>query len=81
MKNTNNKFEEWAPMEDQVVKRKSQAVAGILWLVMLHQFYLGKPLIALAQIFTGGGVIVWWVVDGFKIFKGTITDSRGIELD
>jgi len=68
-------------MEQIGEKRKKQSVAGIFWLFMLHQFYLGRPLIAVAQIFTGGGVLVWWIIDGIKIFKGTMTSKNGLEVD
>ena len=59
-------------MDDQNEKRKSQAVAGILWLFCLHQFYLGKPLIAIAQLLTAGGALVWWIVDGLKFLRGLL---------
>ena len=63
------------------LKRKKQSMAGVLWLFMLHRFYLGKHFTAIVQIFTGGGLLVWWFIDGYKIFTGTITDKNGVEID
>jgi TM2 domain-containing membrane protein YozV len=63
------------------LKRKKQSMAGVLWLFMLHRFYLGKHFTAIVQIFTGGGLLVWWFIDGYKIFTGTITDKNGVEVD
>ena len=60
---------------------KKQSVAGILWLFMLHRFYLGKYLSGIAQLFTGGGLLVWWIIDGISIAKGTMTDSSGKEVE
>ena len=68
-------------MNELQVKRKKQSVTGILWLFCLHRFYLGKYFTAIVQIFTGGGLLVWWFVDGYKIFTGTITDKNGVEID
>lgn len=68
-------------MSDLTIKRKKQSVAGIMWLFMLHRFYLGRHLSALIQIITGGGFIVWWLYDGYKIFTGTIMDKNGVEVD
>ena len=68
-------------MNEVEVKRKKQSVTGILWLFMLHRFYLGKYFTAIVQIFTGGGLLVWWFIDGYKIFTGTITDKNGVEID
>ena len=62
-------------------RRRSQALTGILWLFMLHRFYLGKYLTGLLQILTGGGLLIWWIYDGFTIFNGTIKDRFGIEVD
>jgi TM2 domain-containing membrane protein YozV len=60
---------------------KKQSVTGILWLFMLHRFYLGKHLSGVIQIVTGGGILVWWIIDGISIFKCTITDSSGKEVE
>ena len=61
--------------------RKKQITTGILCLFMLHRFYLGKPISAIFQILTGGGFLVWWGLDAYKINNGTITDSNGLEVE
>ena len=60
---------------------KKQSVAGILWLFMLHRFYLGKYVSGLVQFFTIGGLLVWWIIDGIAISNGTIKDSSGKEVE
>lgn len=60
---------------------KKQTTAGILCLFCLHRFYLGKPISGLIQLFTGGGLLVWWIMDAIKINNCTITDSNGQEIE
>ena len=60
---------------------KKQSVAGILCLFMLHRFYLGKYLSGIVQLFTGGGLFIWWIIDAIKINNGTMTDSSGKEVE
>ena len=43
--------------------------------------YKAKKTIRSIQIITGGGFIVWWLYDGYKIFTGTIMDKNGVEVD
>ena len=64
-----------------IMKKKSQTITAILCLFCLHRFYLGKPLSGIVQLFTGGGLIVWWALDAIKINNGTITDSNGLEVE
>ncbi|MGJ9371826.1 TM2 domain-containing protein [Nesterenkonia sp. CF4.4] len=60
----------WANMRYEA-ESKSIAVAYILWICFsilgVHRFYLGSPLISLAQLFTLGGLGVWTLIDGFLI--------------
>lgn len=48
---------------------KRRAVAWILWMLtgLLggHRFYLDRPATALAMAVTGGGGLLWWIVDAF----------------
>lgn len=48
-------------------RRKRPAVAWLLWASVgwlgAHRFYLGRPFSGLVQLFTGGGVLVWWLAD------------------
>jgi TM2 domain-containing membrane protein YozV len=48
---------------------------------MLHRFYLGKPISALVQIFTGGGLLIWFFIDIYQIVKCEIKDSNGNEIE
>lgn len=48
-------------------RRKRSAVAWLLWATLgwlgAHRFYLERPFTGLLQLFTGGGVLVWWLLD------------------
>lgn len=51
--------------------RRRRWVAIVLWLALgwigAHRFYLGRHGTALLMMLSGGGMLVWWVVDGFYI--------------
>lgn len=51
-------------------RRRSWVAIG-LWLTLgwigAHRFYLGRYGTALLMMLSGGGMLVWWVVDGFYI--------------
>ena len=50
---------------------KSLLLAYFLWLVGgplgLHKFYLGRPVMGLLYLFTGGLFFVGWAVDFFTL--------------
>lgn len=52
-------------------RRKRRSMAWLLWLCLgvlgAHRFYLERPFSGAMQLFTGGGVIVWWLVDASQI--------------
>jgi len=56
------------------------ALAFCLGMFGAHRFYVGKTGSALAQLFTLGGLYIWWMVDIFAIFNGNFTDSNGRPL-
>ena len=58
------------------MNKKKQITCAILWIFMLHRFYLGKPITAILQFLTAGGLLIWWCIDGYKIYKCEITDSN-----
>lgn len=52
-------------------RRKRRWLAWVLWLGLGwmggHRFYLERPFSGLAQLFTGGGLVVWWLLDAGRI--------------
>lgn len=52
-------------------RRKRRWLAWLLWLGLGwmggHRFYLERPFSGLAQLFTGGGALVWWLLDAGRI--------------
>lgn len=52
-------------------RRKRLVLAWLLWGLLgwfgAHRFYLGRDGTALLMMFTGGGLLVWWIVDAFFI--------------
>jgi hypothetical protein len=54
-------------------RRKHLLLAWVFWGSLgwfgAHRFYLGRDGTALLMMFTGGGLLVWWIVDAFLIGK------------
>lgn len=49
-------------------KEKESSIAYICWFVVgVHYFYLGKPIINLLYWITGGGFGIWAIIDLFRI--------------
>ena len=52
-------------------RRKNPAVARVLWLLFGwaggHRFYLERPGTGILMLLTGGGLLIWWVMDGRKL--------------
>lgn len=46
----------------------------------IHRFYVGKVWTGLLQMLTGGGFVVWTVIDFILILFGAFTDSEGRKL-
>ena len=63
---------------------KSFVTALVLILVLgglgAHRFYVGKPGTAILFILTGGGFLIWWIIDLIAILNGSFTDSDGNTL-
>lgn len=61
--------------------RKSRSVAWALWLFTGflggHRLYLGRVGTAMLMFLTGGGAMIWWVVDAFLI--GRMVDAHDEE--
>lgn len=45
-----------------------------------HRFYVGKPVTALLQIVTIGGLLIWWLVDFIQIVSGNFKDADGLPI-
>lgn len=52
-------------------RRKRRLVAWLLWtflgLLGAHRFYLERPFSGAVQLFTGGGALIWWLIDAGRI--------------
>lgn len=66
-----------------VYRRKRGLVAWAFWAALgwlgAHRFYLERPLTGLLQLLTGGGVLVWWLVDAWRI--GRMVDEHNAEQE
>ena len=54
-------------------RRKNLAVARLLWLVFgwagAHRFYLERPGTGILMLLSGGGLLVWWALDGRRVSR------------
>lgn len=54
-----------------VYRRKRRWLAWLLWgtlgLLGVHRFYLDRPGTGLLMLFTGGGAMLWWLVDALLL--------------
>ncbi len=46
----------------------------------VHRFYLGKLVTGLLMLLTGGGLMIWWLVDLYRIITGRLKDKQGNDL-
>ncbi len=63
---------------------KSRTVAFILsWLLGAFgadRFYLGYTGLGIAKLLTGGGCLIWWIVDYLMVGMGLMKDAQGNSL-
>lgn len=61
-------------------RRKRRALAWLLWATLgwlgAHRFYLEREFTGLAMLFTGGGGLVWWLVDA-ALLNGMVDRHNG----
>ena len=71
-------------MTGEPLSDKSKMTAGLLELFLgcfgVGRFYLGQTGIALAQLFTCGGLGVWALIDAIMMLTGKVRDKDGRPL-
>ncbi len=45
-----------------------------------HRFYVGKIGTGILQLLTGGGFVIWTVIDFVLIILGAFTDKQGAKI-
>jgi hypothetical protein len=71
--------EEWRrALQDSVaVSDKDWRVTVALSILCLDRFYVGRPLLGIAKILTGGGFGLWWAIDIALAASGQMKDGDG----
>lgn len=68
-------------MKKEETTSKSQAVAAVLCFFLgylgAHRFYLGYPGLGILQLFTAGGLGIWWLIDFIRILTGGLKPKKG----
>ena len=71
-------------MTTTAVSPRSRTVTLILAILLffscfggLHRIYTGKLISGVLQLITGGGFIIWQVIDIIRILCGTYDDAQG----
>lgn len=65
------------------VSPRSRLLTLILALLMfclvggLHRIYVGKVISGIIQLLTGGGFVIWQLIDIFRILIGSFDDKEG----
>jgi TM2 domain-containing membrane protein YozV len=72
------------PMTGEPYSDKNKLTAGLLQIFLggfgAGRWYLGDTSIALAQLFTCGGLGIWALIDGIMILAGSPRDKYGRPL-
>lgn len=71
-----------APVEYSPCSHTNTLVLALLFGVFGgHRFYTGHVASGVIQLFTGGGMYIWWLIDIFSILSGSFRDSQGRPLN
>ncbi len=72
------------PLTGEAYSDKQKLTAGVLQIVLgafdAGRWYLGDTGMALAQLFTCGGLGIWSLIDGVMILVGNVRDQYGRPL-
>lgn len=61
---------------------EKSGIACLLFLLLLgplglHRFYVGKVGTGILFLLTGGGLMIWWLIDLVILIVGSFTDAGG----
>ena len=62
-------------------KKKKVAIGYVLWIIGFHYLYLKKVGVQFAFWFTGGGFLVWWFIDLFRMPSLVRSANEGTARD
>jgi uncharacterized RDD family membrane protein YckC len=66
------------------VSNKSKSTTFLLCYFLgglgVHRFYLGKLITGILMLLTGGGLLIWWLVDLYLVASGKLKDKEGNDL-
>jgi uncharacterized RDD family membrane protein YckC len=66
------------------VSNKSKSTTFLLCyffgLFGVHRFYLGKFITGILMLLTLGGLVIWWLIDLYRIITGRLKDKQGVDL-
>jgi len=66
------------------VSNKSKSTTFLLCYFLgglgIHRFYLGKFITGVLMLLTGGGFLIWWLIDLYRIATGKLKDKEGSDL-
>jgi len=72
------------PVTGEAYSDKQKLTAGLLQILLggvgAGRWYLGDTGIALAQLFTCGGLGIWALIDGIMMLTGNVRDKHGRPL-